>query len=80
MDLGQSQRMSAIESTVSVFAGYILNVLIQFLIYPLFGINVPLESAFIIAILITCIAFIKNYGVRRMFNLIHIKMLQERVT
>ena len=73
MITGQSYKMSAVESTVSVIAGYILNVLIQFLVYPLFGIEVAIEKAFIISILITTIAFAKNYGVRRIFNLIHVK-------
>jgi len=70
---GQSQKMSAVEATVSVIAGYLLNVLIQFLLYPLFGIEVPLEQAFIISIFITSLAFVKNYGVRRLFNLLHLK-------
>jgi len=73
LDVGQSHKMSAIESTVSVIAGYALNVIVQFLVYPMFGIEVPLESAFVIAFLITTIAFAKNYGVRRLFNFIHVK-------
>lgn len=73
MNDGQSHKMSAIESTVSVIAGYLLNVLIQFLLYPLFGIDVPLNQVFIISIFITGIAFIKNYSVRRLFNLLHLR-------
>jgi hypothetical protein len=76
LNVGQSHRMSAIESTVSVTLGYLMNVLIQFLIYPLFGIEVAIEQAFIISIFITVIAFAKNYGVRRLFNLLHIKYYQ----
>lgn len=70
---GQSRKMSAVESTVSVIAGYLMNVAIQFLLYPVFGINVPIESAFVISVFITGIAFLKNYGVRRLFNYIHIR-------
>ncbi|MGH1471176.1 MAG: DUF7220 family protein [Cellvibrionaceae bacterium] len=65
--------MSVIESFVSVIAGYILNVLFQFFLYPIFGIDVGLDKAFIIAIFITGLAFIKNYGVRRLFNFLYIK-------
>ncbi|GAB1257774.1 hypothetical protein NBRC116494_22760 [Aurantivibrio plasticivorans] len=72
MHIGQSHFMSVVESTVSVLAGYLLNVLIQFLVYPLFGIEVAIQHAFIIAIIITGLAFVKNYSVRRLFNRIHV--------
>ncbi len=65
--------MSAVESTVSVIAGYLMNVAIQFYLYPLFDIEVALEQAFIIAIFITAMAFVKNFSVRRLFNFIHVK-------
>lgn len=70
---GQSHKMSAVESTVSVIAGYLLNVLLQFLLYPVFGIEVAIEQAFIISIFITGLAFVKNYSVRRLFNLLHLR-------
>ncbi len=79
MDAGQSHKMSVLESTTSVVAGYMLNVLIQFLVYPLFGIEVSLDKAFIISIFITLIAFMKNYSVRRLFNFIHIKQLKVKI-
>ncbi len=71
--VGQSHRMSILESTVSVIAGYLLNVLIQFLLYPLFGIAVEVEQAFVISLFITGLAFVKNYSVRRLFNLLHLR-------
>ncbi|GAB1260476.1 DUF7220 family protein [Aurantivibrio plasticivorans] len=77
MNVGQSHFMSVVESTVSVLAGYLLNVLIQFLVYPLFGIEVAIETAFIIAVIITGLAFVKNYSVRRLFNLIHVNQHAE---
>jgi len=73
MNPGQTRKMSAVESTVSVMAGYLLNVVAQFIVYPVFGIEVATADAFVIAALITAIAFAKNYSVRRLFNLIHIK-------
>ena len=73
LDVGQSRRMSVVESTVSVIAGYLMNVAIQFYLYPLFDIEVDLQQAFIISIFITGMAFIKNFSVRRLFNFIHIK-------
>ncbi len=71
--VGQTHKMSVVESSVSVTAGYLLNVLIQLFLYPVFDIEVTLDKAFVIALFITGLAFVKNYGVRRFFNLLHIK-------
>lgn len=73
MTVGQNKKMSLIESTVSVVAGYILTVLIQYWLYPLFGISIPATQALIISVIIVFVAFVKNFMVRRLFNHLHIK-------
>lgn len=78
MSIGQSRKMSAVETTISVVVGYVLTVLIQYLVYPLFGISVPAREAFAISALIVLIAFVKNFTVRRVFNLLHVKSLEVR--
>ena len=70
---GKNRKMSLIESTVSVIAGYILTVLIQYFLYPVFGIQIPAKEALLISVLIVLIAFVKNFGVRRLFNFLHVK-------
>lgn len=65
--------MSVVETTISVVIGYVLTVLIQYLVYPLFGISVPAADAFAISALIVLIAFVKNLTVRRIFNFLHVK-------
>ncbi|MEX1033591.1 MAG: hypothetical protein WDZ30_09540 [Cellvibrionaceae bacterium] len=70
---GQSRTMSFIESTVSVTAGYGLTVLIQYYLYPLFSIEIPVKDALLISALIVLIAFVKNFGVRRFFNYLQMK-------
>ena len=70
---GQSRKMSFAESTVSVLAGYIITVLIQFWIYPLFGISIATSSAFFISIIIVFSAFVKNLSLRRLFNYFHVR-------
>lgn len=72
---GQHKHMSLIESMVNVFIGYILTVLIQYLIYPLFDIVIPAEQALFISGLIVLISFVKNYALRRMFNALHMNGL-----
>ena len=73
MKQGQSKKMSLLESLVSVVAGYIITVLIQYWIYPLFGISIPAKEALLISLIIVLAAFAKNFSVRRLFNFIHLK-------
>ena len=70
---GQNKTMSLLESAASVFAGYVITVLIQYLLYPLFGITIPVMSALVISAITVLIAFFKNFAIRRAFNLLHIK-------
>lgn len=70
---GQSRKMSVLESTASVLFGYIITILIQYWLYPLFGIAIPASDAMIISTVIVLAAFLKNLTVRRIFNYIHIK-------
>lgn len=69
---GQHKHMSLIESIVNVIIGYFLTVLIQYLIYPLFGIVIPAQQALFISGLIVLISFVKNYALRRLFNALHV--------
>ncbi len=71
---GQTRKMSLLESSVSVVAGYVLTVLIQYWIYPLFGIFVPADKALLISVIIVFAAFVKNFGVRRLFNALHVRV------
>ncbi len=74
MTKGQSTKMSLVESGVSVIAGYILTVLIQLWIYPMFGVDIPSEAALIISLIVVLAAFAKNFTVRRVFNFIHVRV------
>ena len=65
--------MSLLESLVSVITGYIITVLIQYCVYPLFGISIPATEALLISLIIVLAAFAKNFSVRRLFNFIHLK-------
>ena len=72
MSQGQSRKMSLFESMVSVVAGYIMTVLIQYWLYPLFGIQIAAKEALLISLIIVFAAFVKNFTVRRLFNALHI--------
>ena len=65
--------MSLTESTISVIAGYVITVIIQIWLYPLFGVAIAATEALVISLVIVFAAFVKNFSIRRLFNLIHIR-------
>ncbi len=64
----QSNLMSLIESAVSVLVGYVLTVMVQLFLYPLFEVRMSLQDSLLISLIVVFIAFLKNYMVRRVFN------------
>ena len=65
--------MSALESMTSVVMGYLLTVFIQYYLFPVFGIVIPLQQTLLISVVIVFASWVKNYLVRRLFNRIYIK-------
>ena len=68
MSQGQAKKHSFIESLVNVLIGYWIAVFSQALIFPLFGIHVPLKSNMGIGLWFTAISIVRSYALRRIFN------------
>ncbi len=66
--MSQSRKMSLKESLANITVGYVLAVISQMIIYPIFNIHIPLQDYFLIGIWFNLISFCRNYGVRRWFN------------
>jgi len=64
----QKKKHSFIESIINVLIGYFIAVLSQIIIFPFFGIDIPLEDNFIIGGYFTLISIIRSYTVRRFFT------------
>ena len=64
----QSKKMSLIETTVSVAIGYIVALLSQIIIFPLFNINVTICENLLIGLFFTFTSIVRGYFVRRLFN------------
>jgi len=64
----QTRKKSFVESLVNVGIGYGVAVLAQVLIFPWFGIIVPLKRNFSIGAVFTVISIVRSYAVRRAFN------------
>lgn len=64
----QSKKMSFIESLTNVTVGYIFAVASQLIIFPLFGIYLPLTDNLIMGLYFTVLSIIRSYALRRVFN------------
>lgn len=64
----QTKRHSLIESLVNISIGYLTALFSQFLIFPLFDINIPLSDNLLIGLYFTIISLIRSYLIRRYFN------------
>ena len=64
----QSKKMSLIETCCNIAIGYVVAVLSQIAIFPLFGINIPIHDNLMIGLWFTIISLIRGYVLRRVFN------------
>ena len=66
--LMQSKRQSLIETLTSVFVGWLIGVILNMLVLPLFDYNVSLTDGVLISIIFTAVSVIRSYIIRRWFN------------
>lgn len=64
----QSRLHSMIESVSNVAIGYLVAVLSQIAIFPLFGIDVSFSDNLLIGVWFTAISIGRSYLIRRLFN------------
>lgn len=64
----QSKKHSLIESFTNVLIGYVVALLSQLAVFPLFDINVPFTDNLLIGAYFTVISLVRSYVIRRWFN------------
>ena len=64
----QLKRHSLLESVINVAVGYGVALLSQIVIFPLYGMEVPLSANIQIGIWFTAISIVRSYVLRRAFN------------
>ena len=67
----QTRRQSMIETAASVAIGYVVALLSQIVIFPMFGIHATMTDNLLIGAWFTVISIIRGYYVRRFFNWVH---------
>ena len=76
----QSKTQSIIETITNVVIGYIVALLSQLAVFPLFDIHIPLSSNLMIGVWFTGIGLVRGYFVRRYFNWRHYHANTEKQT
>jgi len=56
------------ESIINILIGYSVSLASQLLIFPMFGIDIPLSSNVKIGMWFTVVSLIRSYVIRRWFN------------
>ena len=64
----QSKRESMIETLTSVFVVWLIGVILNMLVLPLFDYDVNLTDGVLISIIFTAVSVVRSYVVRRFFN------------
>ena len=64
----QSRRMALVEAVANVVVGYGLAILIQLLVFPVFGIDVTLGENLAIGSVFIVVSMARSYVLRRLFE------------
>ena len=64
----QSKRESMIETLTSVFVGWLIGVILNMLVLPLFDYNITAVDSLWVSLIFTAVSVIRGYIIRRWFN------------
>src|SRR5687768_2839535 len=64
----QSRTMSLVEASTNVVVGYLLAVVTQFAVFPLFGLTVSVADNLVIGGIFTAVSLLRSFALRRLFE------------
>ena len=64
----QSKKQSLIETLTSVFVGWLIGVILNMLVLPLFDYNITVVDSLWVSLIFTVVSVIRGYVIRRTFN------------
>ena len=64
----QTKRQSLIETLTSVFVGWLIGVILNLTILPLFDYNITVVDSLLVSLIFTVISVVRGYVIRRFFN------------
>ena len=68
--MSQRRLHSAVEAVANVAIGFGVALATQIVVFPWFGLAVPMADQFGIALIFTAVSIVRSYAVRRLFNAI----------
>ena len=69
----QSRLMSMVESLANVLVGYVVAVLTQVVVFPLFGLAVTVTENLLIGLIFTAVSIVRSYALRRGFEALRVR-------
>ena len=66
--MSQSKKGSVVEAVTNIAVGYIINLGVQLIVFPLNGIELSLCANVKLGLMFTLISLVRSYALRRMFN------------
>lgn len=64
----QSKKGSLIEACANIAVGFVVALISQLIIFPFYGVHVPLSTDLMITGWFTIISLVRSYWLRRIFN------------
>ena len=64
----QSKKDSLIESLTSTTIGWLIGVILNLTVLPLFDYNITVVDSLLVSLIFTAVSVIRSYAVRRIFN------------
>lgn len=64
----QSKRDSFFESITNIAVGYVINVTVQIVVFPMFGLHASLHENLMIGVIFTFVSVARSYTIRRIWN------------
>lgn len=74
-EMKQSRSMSLFESVANVAIGYAVACISQLIVFPWFGLHVPLRDTLLIGAVFTVISIARSFLLRRAFEAIRVRHL-----
>ena len=69
----QSRLMSLVESLANVLVGYVVAVVTQMVVFPLFGLAVTVTENLLIGLIFTAVSIVRSCALRRGFEALRMR-------
>jgi hypothetical protein len=77
----QSRLMSLVESLANVLVGYVVAVVTQMAVFPLFGlaVTVTVTENLLIGLIFTAVSIVRSYALRRGFEALRVRQGAQQI-